>query len=1198
VDYPGIVLTRGLLALALLPVSMIALAHGEEPSFKSDSVVLQLKGRHQFQFAGYYAAKEKGFYHQAGLNVVIHEGLGGQSPIDRMLRGEADYVVSSSEVVLHRAQGHPVVALAAIYQHCPYALLVKADSGIKAVSDLIGRRVMLGIGTQDAALHAMLKRAGLKDSDYHRLLTRADVETLIQDEVDAFNAYLTNQGFLLKERGIEPYFIRPKDYGIDFYGDVLVTTEQEIEQHPQRVERFLKATLDGWSYALKHVDEMVDLISEKYNPQGISREHLLYEANLSKELIQPLLIEIGYMNAERWAHIHSVFVELGLLESNSQINGMIYQSAKPVPMWLQWALRHYFLLLGGVLSFLILLLVRINIHMRRQVAARTKELARQERKYKTIFNAAPEGMWVVDSDYKTVEVNRCMFNLLGYHREEMLGKTPMAFTNFENRKVFEEQTRKVKTAGRSKYDISLRHKDGHMFSTHFSMIALRGEGQGVAASIAFVQDISEQKRLEAQLRTGEQNLRRLINAQPACVSTFDQHGHLLSINSKGLEIFQADSLSEIKDKFINNLVDEPYQKDFIQLNRSVFKGHSGYITFSATGRLGRQLWLEMHSVPIIDTKEQVVEHLGLTHDVTSRLRMEMELLEEREFLQVVIDNIRDSVMVVDTDLRILLMNSTFKTMLRSLDLNMTTIKSYFDLPYVKGLRREKQLSNCPVLEAMKKASQVSAVVKKPFISNSSGRGWMEVIASPILNQDGTLRGVIEISRDITEHLELLDEVKQQKDDLQYLAHHDSLTNLPNRALFLLRLKQAVSKAKRAAQQMAVLFIDLDRFKEINDTLGHAMGDQVLNEVARRFQKSIRTEDLLARLGGDEFTLISEELNNPHHAGVVAKHIIQTLGAPFEIANHQFYMTASIGISIYPQDGMTAEMLLRNADAAMYKAKDEGKNTFQFYTEDMTEQAFERIYLETNLRQALEARQLVVHYQPQVNMASGQIVGVEALVRWLNPKVGLIEPSRFIPLAEETGLIIPLGEQVIRIACEQMIKWEQKGIRPRFVAINLSVKQIGNRKLISVLRNILSETHCQPEWLEFEVTEGSLMKNPDKSGTILQRLRSLGFELAIDDFGTGYSSLAYLKRFPLTRLKIDQSFIRDVPKDPDDIAITRAIIALAKSLNLRVIAEGVESEVQKTFLMDEGCYEAQGFYYGQPYAEAEMTQMLEQNLAEL
>ncbi|MCW4195785.1 MAG: ABC transporter substrate-binding protein [Candidatus Thiodiazotropha lotti] len=385
------------------------------------SVVLQLKWKHQFQFAGYYAAKAKGYYRELGLEVEIREHQ-GRAPVEVMLDGEADYAVSGADALIKRANGYPVVALAAIYQHSPYALLVRGDSGIHQVSDLAGRRVMIGSGRQDAALHAMLKRGGLTSDDYVRLPSSFDANSLVAGETDAFNAYMTDQGFLLGEAGVAPRYIIPKDYGIDFYGDVLITTEQQISENPEQVENFRNATLKGWAYALANRDEIVDLILQKYNTQGMSRAHLVYEANLSKELIQPLLVEVGYMHPERWRQIHEIFIELNFLGENSRIEGLLYQARSPIPDWLSWSYENYIFVLIGVLTTVGLLLSMAIVRLKLLVRKHTVELIEKERGYRTIFDAAPEGMWVIDPERKTLDVNERLRELLGYSKEEMQGK--------------------------------------------------------------------------------------------------------------------------------------------------------------------------------------------------------------------------------------------------------------------------------------------------------------------------------------------------------------------------------------------------------------------------------------------------------------------------------------------------------------------------------------------------------------------------------------------------------------------------------------------------------------------------------------------------------------------------------------------------------------------------------------------------------
>ena len=416
--------------------------------------------------------------------------------------------------------------------------------------------------------------------------------------------------------------------------------------------------------------------------------------------------------------------------------------------------------------------------------------------------------------------------------------------------------------------------------------------------------------------------------------------------------------------------------------------------------------------------------------------------------------------------------------------------------------------------------------------------------------------------------------------LDYLAHHDPLTGLPNRLLLLDRLNHAVTKAHRNHTQIAVLFFDLDRFKHINDSLGHHIGDEVLKITAIRLQEHVREEDTISRLGGDEFTVIAEELHSPADIASIAHKFISAFKQPFVVEDHEFYLTCSIGISIYPQNGKTTEELLRNADAAMYKAKDLGRNNFQFYAEEMTAKALQQVVMETSLRRSLEQYKFVVHYQPLVDMITARVIGMEALVRWQHPELGLIQPDEFIPLAEETGLIIPLGEWVLTTACYQIKAWYDLGLKPGRMAVNLSGKQLLMDNIADVIKDVLERTGCRPEWLELEVSEGFYMRDPVHSIAILNQIKKLGIDLVIDDFGTGFSSLSQLKQLPVSKLKIDRSFIRNIPNDPDDAAIARAVIALAKSMRLKVIAEGVETVEQLRFLNQEGCDEVQGYLYSE------------------
>ncbi len=434
-------------------------------------------------------------------------------------------------------------------------------------------------------------------------------------------------------------------------------------------------------------------------------------------------------------------------------------------------------------------------------------------------------------------------------------------------------------------------------------------------------------------------------------------------------------------------------------------------------------------------------------------------------------------------------------------------------------------------------------------------------------------------------------LKEQKNALHYQANYDALTGLANRFLFNDRLEQAIVKAKHSDKKVALLFIDLDHFKEINDSLGHDIGDKVLRVIAQRLGKIVHKRDALARLGGDEFTVVIEDLKHIQDISLLANKIIELLSKAITIDDNKLYISSSIGISLYPDDGLSAQNLIKYADAAMYKAKDEGRNNFQYYSAEMTELAFERVIMDAGLREALKNEEFVVYYQPQINGENDALTGMEALVRWKHPSIGLVPPSKFIPLAEETGIIIPLDQYVMKSAMKQMTKWYNQGLQPGVVALNLSMKQLNQKDFITILKTMLLETKCKAEWVELEVTESQIMANPEEAIKTLQEISAMGVKLAIDDFGTGYSSLSYLKRLPIDKLKIDQSFIRDLPDDEEDAAIAKAVIALAKSLNMRVIAEGVETQEQKEFLVKNGCKNIQGYLYAKPMPTADMELFL-------
>ena len=457
----------------------------------------------------------------------------------------------------------------------------------------------------------------------------------------------------------------------------------------------------------------------------------------------------------------------------------------------------------------------------------------------------------------------------------------------------------------------------------------------------------------------------------------------------------------------------------------------------------------------------------------------------------------------------------------------------------------------------------------------------------------SILNAISLSLEIKKRRLIQEELKAQKEILHHNAHHDALTNLPNRVLFNDRLKQSIKQAQRNDDFIAVLFIDLDHFKGINDSMGHKVGDELLIEVARRLKSSIRQTDTLARLGGDEFTVILDQVQNTDAIVAITQGLLKVMNDPVEISGHSFYISLSIGVAIYPEDGETVDELLKNADAAMYQAKDDGRNTYQFYTQIMTEKAFERVAMEASFRNALSHEEFEVYYQPQVDGRTGDYIGMEALIRWNHPDMGLITPANFLSFAEDTGLIIPLDLWAMRKAMTQITQWYQAGLKPGVLALNLSIKQLQKDDFLTTLQSILEETGCRPEWLELEVTEGQLIKDGRQAVRILNDIKELGVNLAIDDFGTGYSSLSQLKRLPIDKLKIDQSFIRDLPGDEEDSVISKSVIALSINMGLSVIAEGVERQEQRDFLLENGCYYMQGYFYGKPVPAEEMETKLKQ-----
>jgi diguanylate cyclase (GGDEF)-like protein/PAS domain S-box-containing protein len=451
------------------------------------------------------------------------------------------------------------------------------------------------------------------------------------------------------------------------------------------------------------------------------------------------------------------------------------------------------------------------------------------------------------------------------------------------------------------------------------------------------------------------------------------------------------------------------------------------------------------------------------------------------------------------------------------------------------------------------------------------------------NPDGSVGGLVGSMLDITER-------KKAEEVARYLSHFDPLTNLPNQVLFTDRLNMEIANSHRLNKRFAIFCLDLDHFKKINNAFGHARADHILRKFAKRLSAFLRQNDTVSRMGGDSFNLLLPDIDQENSSAKIAKRLLEILRQPFSIDDQEIFVNASLGISIYPHDGIDAQTLLKNADTALQLAKEKGRNTLRFFAPEMNARAEERMLTECQLRKALANNEFVLHYQPQVDAETLKMVGVEALVRWRHPSRGLLLPAHFIDLAEETGLIVPLGEWVLRTACAQGRAWRESGLSPLRIGVNLSPRQFQQADLYGTIHEILMETGLKPRHLSLEITEGVVMKDVDHAIQTLARLKQLGVHLSIDDFGTGYSSLSYLKNLPIDMLKIDRSFVMDIPSMPDDMAIVTAVITLAHNLNLKVLAEGVQNDAQKTFLQANRCDELQGYLFGHPVEAKEIRQL--------
>jgi diguanylate cyclase (GGDEF)-like protein/PAS domain S-box-containing protein len=792
-----------------------------------------------------------------------------------------------------------------------------------------------------------------------------------------------------------------------------------------------------------------------------------------------------------------------------------------------------------------------------------KALRSSEKHHRLLFERNLAGVYRNTLDGRILDCNDALARILGYEdREELIGA-------YADNLYFEQGDRegflaRLRQHGHfSSVEICLRRKDGTPVWL-LESVSLVHDGEREILEGTLI-DISRRKLTEDALAASERRYRALVERMREGMRQVDNDDRIEFVNQRYCELVGY-SREELLGQIAYQLLAFPDDHDLIRKkNAERRQGISDQYEIRVRRKNGQVIWMEIGAAPVVDATGAVVGSIGVHNDVTARKLAEAALRESEARYRLMAENSTDMISRHAVDGTNLYVSPACTALLGYEAADMIGLSCYdfihpLDQSYVADAQAQ-------MLE-----ESVAATISYRIRHKSGSYVWFESTSRPLSSPEGDVREVIAVSRDISER-------KQVEEQIEYQAYHDALTGLPNRLLFKDRLTVALAHARRLRRPLAVMFLDLDHFKLVNDTLGHSTGDQLLKIVAQRLQESLREEDTIARMGGDEFTVLLSRLNGTEDAAMVARKLLETIAQPIAVDGRELFITTSIGIAICPHDGDNAEILLKNADNAMYRAKESGRSSYQLCTPAMNVRVLERLALESSLRRALERDEFIIHYQPQINLASGAIVGMEALLRWQHPDHGIVPPATFIPVAEDTRMIVEIGEWVLRQACMQARRWHDGPYPMARVAVNLSPRQFQHSDLQKMIADALDFAGLDPHFLELEITEGTAMQNTERTIATLNSLREMGVMISIDDFGTGHSSLNYLRTFPIDSIKLDQTFVHEIEVSRRDRAIVSAVISMAHGLGLRVTAEGVETEGQLDFLRSEGCDDVQGFYFG-------------------
>ena len=1155
------------LFLYIFLFSMLSLSANDSQNTNSlKKISLQLQWKYQFQFAGFIVAKEKGYYKDIGLDVKLIE-YDNTNTIKSLENGKVDFVINNSIIVYNNQKINDLVLLATYFQRSPLVIITQPN--IKSINDIKNKKIMISENNlENSSLSMMFEHFSINKKNTTFLKPSFNIEDFISKKVDGMTAFKSNEIFELDARNIKYNIIDPIEYGFSTNAINLFTSQKMLKENPKLVDRFLKANKKGWEYALEHIDEVTALIHDKYAPNK-SLELLRFEAKVTKDLILSNIYDIGEVNKEFVYSTYEHLVKMKKISANEKVKEHIYIPKKHV---------------------------NINLNpQEKQWIKQNPNVTYSEVNWKPLSIITNNKMSGIIGDY--LEKISCYTGIK--FKYVASNSWPDVLEKFKNKKID-----LIPGVGSSDEEIKLG-LSSRVFASYPMVIVTSKEYN-------FLDSLKDLKNKIIAVPKYYTSYNFIVKNYPnlKLVTTKNIEDALLLVESGKADAFVghiATSLDAISRLNMNNLkvsgttkfifehrfLVQKTNPILLSIINKAFKAisekeknsiNASWIRTKVQKEIDKSFIIKIIIFFVIIIIFFIYRHYSL-----NKYTKKIKELQDRHEIAVTSGGIG----IIDFDVlnQKIYFSSSWKYMLGYKDDEISD-----DVEELKSRLHPQEAQK--VLSSMQdnKENRHSYVEGQHRLKHKNGNYiWILFKLKIDYDNNGHVVRMLGTHTDITTQRELEEELVNQKNILNYQAHYDSLTDLPNRTLFQNRLNQGILKAAQTNEKLALFFIDLDHFKEINDSLGHAIGDRVLIEVSKRLASVLSKKETLARLGGDEFTVIVEHISQLQEASSLAKNIINSLVKPIQIDEHILYLSCSIGISVYPNDGLTYIDLLKYSDAAMYKAKDEGRNNFQFYSTEMTKTALAKITLEANLRNALENEEFVVYYQAQVDASSNKLIGMEALVRWENPELGLIPPDEFIPLAEDTGLIIPLDQYVMKKAITQFVQWYKDGLFPGKLALNLAIKQLEQDDFIDILKNMLSELNCKSKWIELEVTESHIMSNPEYAIKTLTKINDLGINLSVDDFGTGYSSLSYLKKLPIHKLKIDKSFVDDLPNDEEDTAIAKAVIALAKSLNLDIIAEGVENKEQKDFLIDNGCRNIQGYYYSRPVPANEMLSILKNGL---